>query len=1130
MRPLFTALLVIAAFSLYSQSTTVHALNYNSTTRDTLVEFPQGDHNEYKKIIMHYSMRCKDGLVSPPISGQTNIGCGEWDYSCNTNLVDSTQIDSLKRVDPDHIISGFSESLYEYTTIPTYTVVQQTLKDVDYTTNNLISIIDVGNGDESDLFNIGYDGDVKSHLFIAKAEDITAQGVTAGEIGRMRWDVFGNKSQMNNLKISMRATTASEVSTAEYFSGEWTDVYQNNIEMSFGVFLDFYENFVWDGTSNILIKMSYESTSENPVRFTGDYSSPNPMMTISGNDDKYVTCGPSGNFRFENELPQVTDEITVSFWSFGDYKLPVATTIFEGVDDANRRQANVHLPWGNGQVFWDCGNNGSNYDRINKAVDPSDFKNKWTHWAFTKNTNTGVMNIYLDGELFHTGADRFNPINIDRFALGSSSGVTPTFYQGSLDDFQLWSKELTQEEIKVLMRDRVEPSHPDYDQLIMYFDFDEEVNDELIDQSSYNNNMTVGGQLLYNNWKSHLLVKNTTITSEVPNFFLLKGNYEYNIEETILNDTIENLPAKVDRYVLDGTDRVLDETFYYYTAGEQPIFDENYNQIGTNDFAGEDFIFIQDMEHYSKSPMVYELMSFVTPYGINLDLGIEGKTWSFDVTEFGPILKGKRRIFLNRGGQWQEDMDIRFEFIEGTPVRDIIGIKQLWPVTSQGYQQIINNQRFEPRQIEFDADMKMAEIKSVITGHGQEGEFIPRMHTTSINSVPNTYQVWTECSDNPVYPQGGTWVYDRAGWCPGAPSDVERFDITDFISSTGSNVVDYSINTGTGDSRYIVNVQLIEYGDPNYTNDVEILEIRNPSTEVIHERYNPACQAPVIKIRNNGTQPVTQLLIDYGFDDDGEIQITDGQSYFWNGNLEFMEEVEIELPFFPGLTLQSEEKFRVKISDDDEDPDNSTMVTDINPVEYFEGDVVIQFKTNFFPAETSYSVYDQDGNAVFERLSSGLSGNTTYTDTLTNLNGCYQLEISDSDGDGLSWWANNDGDGYIAIRPIDGGWISLQADFGSILRYDFTAGVVVSTEDLTAEELIHIYPNPVSRGLYIDLDNRLANGKLIITNEMGQHLHQESIAGKTELFIEEIQQFTSGIYHLTVIAESSTFTQRFIKI
>ena len=1130
MKSLFFVLFCSITSVIFGQSTTVNALNYNSTTRDTLIEFPNGDHNQYKKIIMHYSMRCKDGLVSPGIAGQTNIGCGEWDYSCNTNIVDSTQVDSLKRVGPDHVISGFEGTLYEFTTQPIYTTVRQTIRDVEYNTSNLISIIDVGEGTQGDLYDIGLDGDVKTHLFLVTGADIQSQGVTAGEIGRMRWDVFGNSSQFDNLRISMRSTSADEVSATELFSGAWTEVYQNNIEIKGGVFLNFYQNFMWDGSSNILIQMNYESSSDSPVRFYGDLDSDKEVLTVNGSDDKYVTCGPSGNFIAEEGIPDVSDEITVSFWSFGDHKLPVNTTIFEGVDAANRRQANVHLPWSNGQVYWDCGGNGGNYDRINMVVNPDDFKNKWTHWAFTKNVSTGIMNIYLNGELLVTGSEKSNPIDIKRFSLGSSSGLSPTYWQGSLDDFQVWNKEFSQEEIKSRMRSRVDASHPDYSNLMMYFDFDGDVSNGLVDKSSYNNNMTANGQLIQRDWRSHQLVKNISIGNKVPNFFLLKGNYQYDVVETQVDNLIENLPSRVDRYVLEGTDRVLDETFYYYTAGEQPIFDEDYNQIGTEVIAGEDFIFIQDMNYFSKSPLVYELMSFVTPYGINLDLGIEGKTWSFDVTEFGPILKGNKRIFMNRGGQWQEDMDIRFEFVEGTPVRDVVNITQLWPVTSSGYQDILNNNRFEPREVNINNDTKSTEMKGVITGHGQEGEFIPRTHTMSMNGVPLSYQVWTECSDNPVYPQGGTWVYDRAGWCPGAPSDVQRFDVTDFISSMGSNIVDYSINTAAGDSRYIVNMQLVEYGDPNYSNDVELLEIRNPSSEIIHERYNPACQAPVIKIRNNGTQPLTQLEINYGFDNDGEVLLTDGQTYLWNGNLGFLEEEEIELPFFPGLTLPEGAKFRVKFNGDDEDTDNNTLVSDIRAVDHYDNDVIIQFKTNFVSSETSYTVYDQNGTVVLQKLSSSVAGNTVYTDTLRNLNGCYQLVINDTGGDGLSWWANNDGDGYVAVRADGAGWTTLPADFGSVYRYDFTTGIIVSTDDVTADEVMTIFPNPVSAGLYIELDNRLSNGSILITNEMGQQLHTENINGRTDFYIEEINRFTSGVYHLTVITESSTFTQRFVKI
>ncbi|MBK6782841.1 MAG: hypothetical protein IPG79_03105 [Saprospiraceae bacterium] len=84
--------------------------NYNSKTRDTLVQFPAGDHNQYEKILMYYSMRCKKGLVST--STNRNLGCGEWDYSCNTNVIDSSATDSLKATHPNYIINGYSENFF----------------------------------------------------------------------------------------------------------------------------------------------------------------------------------------------------------------------------------------------------------------------------------------------------------------------------------------------------------------------------------------------------------------------------------------------------------------------------------------------------------------------------------------------------------------------------------------------------------------------------------------------------------------------------------------------------------------------------------------------------------------------------------------------------------------------------------------------------------------------------------------------------------------------------------------------------------------------------------------------------------------------------------------------------------
>ena len=83
-------LFFILSISIFGQTVTeVQSFIYSSTTRDTVIEFPTADHNTYEKILMVYSMRCKDALVST--SAERNKGCGEWDYSCNTYITDSSR-------------------------------------------------------------------------------------------------------------------------------------------------------------------------------------------------------------------------------------------------------------------------------------------------------------------------------------------------------------------------------------------------------------------------------------------------------------------------------------------------------------------------------------------------------------------------------------------------------------------------------------------------------------------------------------------------------------------------------------------------------------------------------------------------------------------------------------------------------------------------------------------------------------------------------------------------------------------------------------------------------------------------------------------------------------------------------
>ena len=153
----------------------------------------------------------------------------------------------------------------------------------------------------------------------------------------------------------------------------------------------------------------------------------------------------------------------------------------------------------------------------------------------------------------------------------------------------------------------------------------------------------------------------------------------------------------------------------------------------------------------------------------------------------------------------------------------------------------MNNSTFEPRDVLMNPNASSYKLKSVITGHGQEGEFIPRNHYLNIDGGTQDYvwQVWTPCAGNPVYPQGGTWIYDRAGWCPGQASDLKEIDITNLVSPSQIHNIDYGVVSAGGTSNYWVSNQLVSYGPANFSLDAAVVDILSPSNEVKYSRQNP---------------------------------------------------------------------------------------------------------------------------------------------------------------------------------------------------------------------------------------------------------------------------------------------------
>lgn len=1057
-----------------------------------MISFPENDHDNYEKILMHYSMRCKDALVST--GSDRNRGCGEWDYSCNTYIVDSTRVDSIKASSPEFNMPGYSEDIFEYTDRSTYEFYQDlkarleisdVLRQDDYTFSS-------ANFDaESTVFR---EGNALNWYFV-----IDPEWMDENDVSKFNAIKFSNANavRINDLQIRIAESDMADIDLA-LASGilDWQSYHNFDVELqNEDDLIGFTESFRWDRQSYIIVQISFSGISGDLESLRTDIVEAGKLKYFVLEDSRYVRMGSSGYLEYHEAIPEIDDEISICFWQKASGVNPVNSTIFEGVDEANRRSVNIHFPWGNSQIYWDCGNEGTSYDRINKTVDISLLQDQWTHWAFTKNALSGEMHIYLNGELWHSGFDKYRSINLEAMNIGANFSNSLSHY-GDVDEFMIFDKALTAEEIRGCMNSKIADSHSLYDNLVAGYSFDSE--EDIVegsDNSAFLRQANIQGQLASVEWNEEDYRLHTYDSQLMPALQLVDGVFISSVMDSISLDSVINLPQKVEHFVLDGTDLKLEWEDYFYAAGEYPVYDGSgaivdfVNYPATGNFERGELIY------YNKSPMAFEIMSFVTPYGIGLDFGEEGLTWTFDVTDFGPILKGDKRIYMSRGGQWQEDMDIRFEFIEGVPDRDVMDIQQIWRVDQVPYGSILNDWRFEPRQFEYDPEVASYVIKTAITGHGQEGEFIPRTHFIDVDGFVDSWSVWKECAENPVYPQGGTWVYDRAGWCPGMATDVRVYDVSPYFQFSQTPFVDYGVQTASGDSRYIVSSQLLKYGAANKSYDAGVSEIQRPSDRIEFGRYNPSCHAPIITIRNHGAETLREAVIYYGIKGKTE------KSYNWQGALPFLISQTIELPYDPALAIADQGDIffaRIEIPGvTDENVNNNELVSPIDLSDHYNEPIVIEWRTNFTPQETTLRVLDSDGNTVLLRQGASLNTNSTYRDTLTDLNGCYTVLVSDTDNDGISWWANNDGDGYVRVKPLNGSWKTIATDFGAFVEYNFTSGVLSSVKETELSESIVVYPNPSQGEIFIEgldkWDSKISlslmdmSGKNILRREYQQH-------------------------------------------
>ncbi len=1120
----------------------VQAFNFESLSRDSVISFPSDDNLTYEKILLKYTMRCKDGLVSTPT--ERNRGCGEWDFSCNTYLIDSTKAENLPSTIASHFITNYDEDNFEYLDTPVFDYLRSTQQDVQIVNTISENAGAIGTGTE-DLNNVISTNTLAGRSqYLYTATELNAAGMVAGEIQGLSLQVSESTSEERFFEIKMQSTTQSVLNELEEF-GDDTRVFfkkqkfDANTENRF----QFSAPFNWDGTSNVLVEYQL-SNAETPLGVTsvaGEATAEN--MGLAGVNEQDVMLLNNGYIECDDYFGvEGTQNRTIEAW--------VKTT--------NGGNGEI-MQWGRnitGQKYTLRFTNGVLRIEVHGGGTVGSTRvddGEWHHIALVLDgDNLTDIRFYIDGVLDTNSTTGTTAISSETGTnkLRINRGLGNRYFEATMDEIRLWDTDLSQETINQWMNLKVDDSHPNYENLQLYYEL-EGTGNKIIDSSPFERDATlIGDRFSISEVNADALFKNFEKTNSRPSATFFQGEYETELVETIIDMPISKTPRHlvIERTIVPGDPNVaIDDEILINGPRElwapiSHVFDAETGLIlETIDLEPIDVINITELDYVRRFPFYNELVSFVTPYGIGLDFGQEGASWVLDMSDYASILKGDKRLQLTLGGQWQEDMDLEFQFIVGTPPRDVIQYEQIWQGTNRigiaNINQILDEQKFQPFDLTLSDQAETFTLKSSITGHGSEGEFQQNggvvNHIINVNQTEEfNWRIHKECSFNPIFPQGGTWVYDRQGWCPGERSLITEHDLTSIVSPGETITLDYNTtapsNSG-GDYRYHVAHQLVAYGAPNFQTDAAVTNVMAPNNAPEFTRIGTVCADPIIVIQNTGAEELTNLQISYWLNDSQA-----PQTFEWSGSLEFMEKAEVVVPSPAELwydLLTENNKFHVEINAPnggaDEYSFNNTFTSSFDFPEILPSNMILEFRTNNIPAENSYELFDADGNLVG---SNNLSGaNTTFTDNFELADGCYKLVVRDSGGDGVEWWANpGQGTGFIRILADSGIPLKIfEPDFGGGFEYSFSTTFPVSSEDLEFLTSIELFPNPASDFVSVKGEN-LSEATIYLVNSMGQKVSKNIVSLNSNIVKLDLAEIGSGIFYVVIEKEELMTTRKLV--
>lgn len=546
----------------------------------------------------------------------------------------------------------------------------------------------------------------------------------------------------------------------------------------------------------------------------------------------------------------------------------------------------------------------------------------------------------------------------------------------------------------------------------------------------------------------------------------------------------------------------------------------------------------------------FELGRFITPYAHssypNMPLSWK-HDYVFDVTDYYPILKdGAVMRIKYEGYSWGFTGSLKFDFVEGQPPRQVVSVHKMWDGSFKfGRTNDPINDHTAPASYGMPATATYAEAVHIISGHGSDGqqtncaEFCSKWYRFMVdgNNIAQR-DIWrNDCGVNWVYPQSGTWVYNRANWCPGdivfpIVHKVPVASLTNSIFNAGIEFEPYTSPNQTDPPSYTTASTMFFYREFTHDNDAGIEDIVAPSRKDLYFRSNPICSDVKLKVKNYGKDPITSMEVEYGID---------GQSmhvHNWVGDIGPLESAIISLPTiaeFKTITGNNN-GFTARVKSvnggmDEESHNDTARSTFAAPPHWEKGVYVVEMKSSGFtqPGNASkWIIRNEAGSIIAQRSSTtpsnNVNGDVVSTDTVSLSNGCYSFEVIAEAGYGFRFLSMFT-PGSISIRGIDNftgytlpknnpGNPGLAGDFGSGFIQEFVVkNSEVSVRNWNNNIQLSIAPNPAQSEINVVIDGSVdQSGQVIIYNQIGQMVLDRKAPEKMNKL--DVSQLPAGVYTL----------------